>query len=401
MAQESSQASRRRVGGAVEPCPLHWVQFRVVSDKTGEPVPGIALEVKSPGGETTSRVTDGDGLITIDSAEPGSYELTSSLENANYFDTCEPVAVQHSPKKVEPDRQNNADQGPTEGDEEPDEDEDEDEEEETQEEEPEPSRPGCIARITEHKVQTGETLDGIARANGMTWRALAYFNWQTREPREINRHLRDDVGCTKKSRDGYNYSFRSEDNPGIVYVPEKWEAKGLASDACHTIRVKSVNVFLIILENEQGLRIPEAEYEATFSGGGKRKGRLGRNGVARIEDPPPGEVEAVFPDLDDVEAKSLAACVREAFDRRDPREVYRILGHSPDGIQSVVEAYNAYYNTHTGKGLIEDIYQETTDPDALMVVEGLLAAAGQPTHSRVEYARWQPDFEFEEEEPLD
>jgi len=398
MPRGSSQTTGRRVGSAVQPCPLHWVQFRVVDDKSGDPIPGVALEVKSPSGRTTTWVTDADGLITISPAEAGSYELTSNLANANYYDTCEPLSITSSPKKFEPKSDDNPPQQQPEDDEEPDE--DEEDEEEAQEEEPEPPPPGCIARIKEHKVQTGESLDSIARANGMTWRDLAYFNWQTRSPREINRHLRDDVGCTKKTADGYNYRFTSEDDPGIIYVPEKWEAKGLASDACHTIRVKSTNVFLIILENERGLRIPEARYEATFSDGSKRAGRLGRNGVARIADPPPGEVEVVFPDLDDIEAKSLAACVRQAFEERKPNDVYRLLLHSPEMIRQAERAYATYYNDHTGKGLVEDIYQEMTDPDALDAVEGLLAAAGLPTHGRVECVRWEPDFEFEEEEPL-
>jgi hypothetical protein len=113
--------------------------------------------------------------------------------------------------------------------------------------------------------------------------------------------------------------------------------------------------------------------------------------------PPPGDVEVIFPDLDDVEAKSLAACARRAFDERNPDEIYRILEHSPEMLKMVVQTYDTYFNDYTGKGFVEDVYQEITDPDALMAVEGLLAGAGLPTHSRIEYVRWEPEMEFEEE----
>ena len=58
----------------------------------------------------------------------------------------------------------------------------------------------------------------------MTWQELAKFNWQTDVPREINEHLAKDVGCTRKTRDGKNYIFTSEDDPGIIYIPKKQQA---------------------------------------------------------------------------------------------------------------------------------------------------------------------------------
>jgi len=95
-----------------------------------------------------------------------------------------------------------------------------------------------IARIDEHKVQTGETLESLASSAGLTWQQLAEFNWDTSVPEQVNEHLRDDVGCTQRTADGNNYVFSSEDEPGIIYIPQPWTQEGLATEACHTFRVR-------------------------------------------------------------------------------------------------------------------------------------------------------------------
>ena len=74
----------------------------------------------------------------------------------------------------------------------------------------------------------------------MTWQRLAEFNWGTSDPTAINEHLRDGVGCTKKTADGHNYMFDSSDKPGIIYIPQKWSRDGLATEKTHTIEVKSL-----------------------------------------------------------------------------------------------------------------------------------------------------------------
>ena len=63
-----------------------------------------------------------------------------------------------------------------------------------------------IVTVERHKVRSGESLDSIAKSAGLTWQDLATFNWGTADPDEINLRLRDDIGCTKKTADGVNYS---------------------------------------------------------------------------------------------------------------------------------------------------------------------------------------------------
>jgi hypothetical protein len=106
-----------------------------------------------------------------------------------------------------------------------------------------------IAEIEEHKVKTGESIKSLAEANGMTWQELAKFNWDTDVPDEINKHLRDEVGCTKKTRDGYNYMFDNSDDPGIIYLPKSkdWKESGLQTDKTHTLRVRKITPVVVDL----------------------------------------------------------------------------------------------------------------------------------------------------------
>jgi hypothetical protein len=97
-----------------------------------------------------------------------------------------------------------------------------------------------IAEIEEHKVKTGESIKSLAIANGMIWQELAMFNWGTAVPDEINKHMREDVGCTQMV-DRSTYRFDDTDNPGIVLIPKKWSQSGLATDQVHTIRVREIN----------------------------------------------------------------------------------------------------------------------------------------------------------------
>src|SRR5215468_8862343 len=82
-----------------------------------------------------------------------------------------------------------------------------------------------------HTVATGEswwTLAELPRVRAACKSAsdLCYFNFKTRNPREINWYLHHKVGCRHITRDGRNYMFSSLDRwnkdaaaPGIVYLP--------------------------------------------------------------------------------------------------------------------------------------------------------------------------------------
>ncbi|MBM3788258.1 MAG: LysM peptidoglycan-binding domain-containing protein, partial [Acidobacteria bacterium] len=100
-----------------------------------------------------------------------------------------------------------------------------------------------IADVEQHKVQTGETLATIANGNGLTTDQLTKFNWNTTDPKEINRCLREIVGCTKRTNDGKNYILDSSDNPGLLYIPKPLQLPGLALNKDHVLRVRRPRLF--------------------------------------------------------------------------------------------------------------------------------------------------------------
>ena len=71
----------------------------------------------------------------------------------------------------------------------------------------------------QHRVRDGESLDSIARANGMTWQELARFNFGTDVKQEVSRQLYSKAGCRKPTADGRSYIFTSQDSPGLIQIP--------------------------------------------------------------------------------------------------------------------------------------------------------------------------------------
>jgi hypothetical protein len=341
-----------------------WIKFRVVDDQSGEPLPGVALRVTQPNGKTLESATRSDGVVQVDGIDPGLCDVASSLDGARLSDTYSFVTMGEQPSSAPA-----VDAPAGAGDAAP---------LDSSPKEPTPSggsvsKQGVrIAQVEEHKVRTGESIKSLAEANGLTWQALALFNWETAVPDEINVKLADEVGCTKKAPDGVNYRFDDGDEPGLMLIPKPWSVRGLATERTHTIRVRTEARFYLILENQDKLRIPEAEYEVTLSDGSARKGRLGRGGVAVIRNAPPGDLEVYYPDLDDIEAKSLAACARNAMDERNLEEIFRVFKCPRWMIQRVIAAYDRYYNDHTGGGLMADLDHEATDPHDRRALHGLL-----------------------------
>jgi hypothetical protein len=335
---------------AKPPKALTWAEFRVVDDATGKPVNWVRLVVRTPDGNQNYHTTDADGLVRAEELEPGKCDVSCELKNPLLASTLAFVAM--------------GDAAASSGG------------------EGKQGKPGTliIANIERHKVKKGESLDALAKKAGMTWKELAKFNWGTDVPDEINKHLKDDVGCTKKTKDGLNYVFDDSDKPGIVFIPTKWEESGLACGMRHTLRVRRLTRFFVRLENDLGVRIPEVKYEAVLADGKQISGELGIGGVDAIDDPPEGEVEVSFPDLDDIEAKSVAASARKAFDDRDPKEIHRFFRYAKETVKKAIEAYDKYFNDYRGKGLKNDIEEEFFEDEDGQLVFGayLLGVEKEP-----------------------
>jgi len=193
--------------------PTTWVEFKVVWHDTGQPVPHVRLRVTTPDGNENFHTTNASGIARLEGIPRGECIVRGDLNAAQMGNTLAFVgmgeAAGRGAQAAEP-REN-----------------------------PPPQRTGLqqIALIDEHKVKTGESLKKLAEGAGLTWKQLTQFNWGTDDPQEINNHLRDDVGCTRKTADGYNYLFGDTDDPGIVYIPTAWEQTGLASGQTHVVRV--------------------------------------------------------------------------------------------------------------------------------------------------------------------
>lgn len=76
-----------------------------------------------------------------------------------------------------------------------------------------------------YRVGGGDSFYTLAsrpevKAAGMSPVDLAFFNFRTRNPTEINWYLYHKVGCRKATGDGKNYVFSSSDSPGVIYLPK-------------------------------------------------------------------------------------------------------------------------------------------------------------------------------------
>lgn len=95
-----------------------------------------------------------------------------------------------------------------------------------------------LVKAKEYKVKDGDTRDSIAAEAGISWGELARFNWGTDDPDEVNKSLRNKVGCLKKDYNDKDYSFSKDDDPGIIYFPEEFPKKNYADSQTHNIKVK-------------------------------------------------------------------------------------------------------------------------------------------------------------------
>jgi hypothetical protein len=124
---------------------------------------------------------------------------------------------------------------------------------------------------------------------------------------------------------------------------------------------------------------------------------LGIGGVDAIEDPPEGEVGVRFPDLDDIEAKSVAASARKGFDDRDPKEIHRFFRYAKETVKLAIAAYDKYFNDYRGKGLKNDIEEEfAADEEAIGLFDIYFMSAERPEAEEEELFDQLPPHEIED-----
>jgi hypothetical protein len=72
---------------------------------------------------------------------------------------------------------------------------------------------------------------------------IIFFNFQTRVPEEVNYYMAKHIGCTK-SKDTKNYSFSSQDRPGIIYIPPAFWTPSDGTMKLHDPEARHITKFL-------------------------------------------------------------------------------------------------------------------------------------------------------------
>lgn len=239
---EGDPADSPNVGEVVQPCPNCWIKFQFLTKQGDLPLARVQAEITDPNGLKRTLNSNAQGLITIQPAVPGNYELRTDLADytlSQVFHVTDqsaasvPVtASQAPPPKEDPPHVKD---GKVRGDKTA-----SDPALDTRRANAIPWSPKAFAEIKKHKVQNGDNLKKLAKSIGWTWQKLAQFNFGTKRPREINDQLRDLIGCTRRDKSGLNYIFRSKDHPGLMYLPKELHAKNLASNQVHLFRSEAV-----------------------------------------------------------------------------------------------------------------------------------------------------------------
>lgn len=203
----------------------HSIAYRVIDNGTGEPYAGVSLKVLLPGGREVEQRTDADGWVKLDDVRPGRCDVRAerggrSLAQVLAFVGMGPVIDGPAPSLVDEAFERPVFAalervGRT-----------------------KPARDSlAIARVLRHRVRDGDTLASIAEQHGLGVDELTQFNFGTSEPREVSAALSRLVGARKRNLRTGEVVLSSLDRPGVLFVPQPFEAPGQASDHDYVIRV--------------------------------------------------------------------------------------------------------------------------------------------------------------------
>jgi hypothetical protein len=304
---------------------------------TGRPLAGVPLDVAVPGGDERRVTTDSAGWARLDGLPPGVCELRSAIEEAR-VETSYVADAGETGAGIGP-----------------------------------PLRGAHLVQVERHRVRTGECPDDVGAAHEVPWELIARFNWGTTDGEALEASYRETLG-SRSGPDG-QVRFDDDDDPGLLLVPRPWTAR-LAVGAAHELVVAPLRPLFLRLENDAGLVLPAARYQARFADGTERTGSLGGRGIARLDGVPDGPFTVAYPDEEDLLAASLAASVRRALAEGETAPLFTLLMQSPEVVARAAALYARHFDDLTGHGLGADIDQVVTDPEARRPLLGLCALAG-------------------------
>ncbi|MCP3142969.1 LysM peptidoglycan-binding domain-containing protein [Pyxidicoccus xibeiensis] len=190
-----------------------WLRLQVVDDVTDVPISGIQLRIQLGDESEQQATTDSEGRIDLKDVPQGAANVLSVLDGATLDNTLALVRTGGPWSQQKPSKAGSKGK--------------------------QSSSTRVLARIAEHQVSDGETLESVAQMYGLTADALAKFNWGTPDPEQIQHYLLLEVGCTRKDKQG-RYVFSSEDVPGILRIPRPVAVPRMAVEQSHILRVKRV-----------------------------------------------------------------------------------------------------------------------------------------------------------------
>ncbi|MFP2925083.1 LysM peptidoglycan-binding domain-containing protein [Pyxidicoccus sp. 3LG] len=206
-------AETPEVAPPVEDTEPLWLRLQVVDDVTDVPISGIQLRIQFADESEQQTTTDSEGRIDLKDVPEGAANVLSVLDGATLDNTLALVRTGGPWSQQKPAKAGSKGR--------------------------ESSSPRVLARIAEHQVTDGETLESVAEMYGLTVDALAKFNWGTADADVIQHYLLLEVGCSRKDSRG-RYVFSSEDVPGILRVPRPVAVPRMAVEQSHILRVKKV-----------------------------------------------------------------------------------------------------------------------------------------------------------------
>lgn len=101
---------------------------------------------------------------------------------------------------------------------------------------------GCVP----HRIKDGESWMSIAASIGVDPWWLIQYNFETRDPAEVNWYLKNRVGCVRTTLDKRNFIFSQSASPGLIHVP--------TPQAAMAFKTLDFKLYGIVIEGDEDYR---------------------------------------------------------------------------------------------------------------------------------------------------
>lgn len=201
-----------------------WILFKILVDKTDEPVSNMRFEITLPDQSKKKVKTNTHGIILMKNIDPGSCDLTCNInkESLTYLNTFGFLGTGAS--MITPDSDDTIYATC----------------EKNQYRNQEKKNNSFLVNLVEHPISPGESLKKIANQYGLTHKELLEFNWGAANHDKIQYHVEYDTGCLARDEasDDYIFNENGKKEPDTIYAYKKWRQSGYATNQEHIIRVE-------------------------------------------------------------------------------------------------------------------------------------------------------------------